>query len=341
MRHRLLLGIAVAILSLLGIHAALVISAPSMHPLRTDPLAPDASSALLDAHVDAARLYAPWIYHETSAILGRQDIPAAMDFDGDLLGSNHWESFPRFELIPTVYYTYAETQTHVFLTYHLFHPRDWNRFTLGVQDTHEGDGESVQMVVDKANASVILLTTQAHYDAWSYAPIAGPIHSGAETLRADFEIFTGHPIVYVESEGHGLFGSRDPRAANRLARIGEPVVSYRVAGENDTIAEPVHPWNETVPYRLVSLPAFLGNSTLHPTLFAGYEGDVPRYHLGDRYSGPLGSSRGISPFALGYSRSDEAFSDLFFDPARTYKERLSIEGAWSTEYVVRPFGISA
>lgn len=325
----------------LVLHVGLVLSASPMHPILVEPLLPDAAHAPVDEHVEAARIYAPWIMHETDEALGRQDIPSAMDFDGDRLGVNHWESFPRYEILPTVYYTYAETDTHLFLTYHLFHPRDWKPFALGYQDTHEGDGENLQVVVEKANASVVLVTTQAHYDAWSYAPLRGPIRSGAETIRAEFEIATGHPMVYVESEGHGIYGSLDPRAANRLARIGDPVVIHRPANEGEALFEPKAPWNESAPYRLVSLPAFLANATRHEGLFAGYE-DVegratPRYHKGDRYSGPLGASRGISPFALGFGWSDAEFSSLFWTPAERYLEAYEIDGAWSTHYVVTPF----
>lgn len=336
-QKRLLVGVAVVAALALGVHGFLVLSASPLLPLRVDPLAPDAAFAPVDMHIDAARLYAPRILHETSAELGRQDVPSAMDFDGDREGANNWETFPRFEIVPTVYYTFSETSTHIFLTYHLYHPRDWKRVPLGIQDAHEGDGENLQVIVEKANASVVLLTTQAHYDSWSYAPLHGAIHSGAQTLRGDFEIATGHPIVYVESEGHGIYGSHDPRAANRLARAGEPVVIYTPPEGNETFREPAAPWNQSAPYRLVSLPAFLANSTEHPSLFAGYEGRSPRYHKGDRYSGPFGSSRGIAPFALGYGWRDDEFDALFWTPAERYQEELAIEGAWSTEYLVRPF----
>jgi hypothetical protein len=326
---------------LLGGHAWLVLAASPVEPLRALTLLPDAAAAPLDADLDLARTFSPWILHETHRDLGRMDIPVAMDFDGDLDARDNWEELPRYALVPTVYYTVVRTPTHAFLTYHLYHPRDWTQVPLGVQDTHEGDGESLQVVVDLANMSAVLLTTQAHYDAWSYAPVPGPITVGDETLRGDFEVVTGHPSVYVESGGHGIYGSRDPRAANRLVRSGHPVVTYRVANEGETPREPEAPWTESAPYRLVSLPAFLANSTDHPTLFAevvdagGHP--TPRYHLGDRYSGPLGASRGISPFAFGYGWSRGELGDLFWDPAGRYQEALTIRGAWSREYVAHPF----
>lgn len=333
---------ALALLALLlGAQAWLVLTASPMLPVRAQTLLPDAAQTPVDDDLALATMFAPWILHETHGELGRQDVPTAMDFDGDRLATDNWEEMPRYELVPTVYYTVVTTRTHAFLTYHLYHPRDWAEIELGLQDTHEGDGENVQVVVELANMSAVLLTTQAHRDAWSYAPAGGAIGVGTEAPRGDFEVVLGHPSVYVESGGHGIYGTHDPRAANRLARIGHPVVTYRVAEAGESPREPEAPWTDAAPYRLVSLPAFLGNSTHHPTLFAkpitveGHE--TPRYHLGDRYSGPAGNSRGMSPFSLGYGWTRGEIGTLFWDPAARYQDALRIRTDWATEYESHPF----
>lgn len=329
------------VVTLLGAQAWLVLTAAPLEPAREEPLQPDAARAPVDDDLELARQFAPWILHETHARLGRFDIPAAMDFDGDMDGANNWENAARHELVPTVYYTVARSATHAFVTYHLYHPRDWSGLRLGLHESHEGDGENLQVVVELATMSLVLLTTQAHYDAWSYAPVPGVIGIGAEALRGDFEVVLGHPSVYVESGGHGIYGARDPRAANRLARSGEPVLTYRPPQGDELPAEPRPPWNESATYRLVSLPALLGNSTHHPTLFTGLvdrDGrETPRYHVGDRYSGPLGASRGMSPFSLGYGWSGGEIGSLFWEPAARYQEALTIRGEWATEMVQHPF----
>ena len=341
MRRALVLGIVLALLALVGVQAGLVLSSSPMHPVRAETLLPDAARAPVDDDLALARQFAPWLLHETHRELGRQDIPSAMDLDGDGDARDDWEDLPRFELVPTVYYTVARSATHVFLTYHLYHPRDWAELQLGLQDTHEGDGESLQVVVSLATMEPVLLTTQAHYDAWSYAPVLGSITIGEETLRGDFDLSTGHVNVYVESGGHGIYGARDPRAANRLARTGHPVVTYRPAEEGETPREPEAPWDEMMTYRLVSLPALLGNTTAHPGLFAktidAQGASFPRYHAGDRYSGPFGPSRGMSPFTLGYGWSREDIGALFWRPAETYPTQLTIRGEWGNETVEHPF----
>lgn len=340
MRGRILL-VAAALLAPLALHATLVLTAAPMLPLVAEPTLPDAAEAPVDDVWWIAYAFAPWLYHETHGELGRQDIPAAMDFDGDRDARDNWEELPRYEIVPTLYYTVVETGTHYVVSYHLYHPRDWVRVPLGTQDTHEGDGENVQIVVSKETMEPVLVSTQAHYRMWSYAPFPGGVRSGAETLRGGFELLEGHPAVYVESGGHGIYGALDPRAANRLWRQGEPVVSYKPAAQGEPLAEPRAPWNETVLYRLVSLPGFLANSTDHPTLFAGegeFEGRAtPRYHAGDRYSGPLGASRGISPFAVGYGWSRGELGSLFWEPGERYAQALDIRGNWSTEVVAHPF----
>lgn len=339
MRRGRVLALAGALLALaVAVQAALVITAAPMRPLRVEPLLPDAARAPTDDDLELARQNAPWILHDTDPELGRQDIPTAMDFDGDLDARNNWESLPRRALVPTVYYTVARSETHVFLTYHLYHPRDWTRVPLGIQEAHEGDGESVQVVVEKATSSPVLLTTQAHYRASSYAPQPGPILSGRETLRADFEVRDGHPVVYAASGGHGIYGSRDPRGYNPIARA--TIVTYRPPAWDETvIPEPATNQSGQSPYRLVSLPAFLENSTAEGGLFAGsVDADgrpTPRYHAGDRYSGPLGPSRGMSPFSLAYRWSDAGA--LFWNPAAGYADALDISGNWSRQMSAHPF----
>lgn len=332
---------AALVMALLALHAGLVATAPPMRPLTIEPLRPDGATAPVDDMLWLARAFGPWLLHETDPALGRQDIPTAMDFDGDRDARDNWEDFAAHELLPTVYYTVVETPTHWFLSYHLYHPRDWTRVPLGLQDTHEGDGENVQVVVAKDTMEVVLLTTQAHYRMWSYAPFPGPIRGAEETLRGTFEVIEGHPVVLVESGGHGIYGSLDPRAANRLTRVRDDVLAYRPAEDGQALREPPTRTNDTVPYRLVSLAAFLDNSTDHPSLFADpVERDgrsTPRYHAGDRYSGPLGNSRGISPFALGYGWGRDEAGSLFWEPAARYQKALRIDTEWATEVVAHPF----
>ncbi|HKB15470.1 MAG TPA: hypothetical protein VKF62_05360, partial [Planctomycetota bacterium] len=160
---------AFALAGALLLHTGLVVSCCSAPPappgLRVDASAP----ATVDRHLEVARRYAPIVLQQTHPRRGREDLPSNIDFDGDLVGRNNWENLERFRLVPTVHYALLETETHLFLTYHLFHARDWSPFPLGLQDTHENDGENLQVVVEKATGLPVLLYTQAHYRGRAYA----------------------------------------------------------------------------------------------------------------------------------------------------------------------------
>ncbi|HXG37387.1 MAG TPA: hypothetical protein VNL36_01310 [Bacteroidota bacterium] len=313
-----------------------------------------------------AERYAPFIYHTTDAKGGRQDIISNIDFDGDLVGNNNWENFERYELKPTVYYAVLETETHYFISFHLFHPRDWNHFTIWLHDTHENDGENFQVVVRKSDSRVVLLWTQAHYLGDVYANPGSGIQSGKTKLSGRFQLVddrgipsdTGrHVAVFVEAQGHGIYGSLDSSSEVEINTDGRfsfedgSGLLFRPAHRGENIAEPKQWTSGDVPYQLDSITMKLwpllrdGQLTGDGKLLDGpvRYGDelvsigVPRYYDANRFSGPFGPDRGISPFALDFSFSQPDLGALFFNPARRYAERLTITDPWSRTYLQYSF----
>lgn len=336
-------------------------------PTRVEPLRRVDRPPPVDEALPVARRHAPWILHATR---DRRDLLAPVDFDGDLDGENDWEHLPTHELIPTVYYAALQTRTHWFLTYHLFHPRDWSPFELGVHTTHEGDGENLQVVVDKRRGAVVLLLTQAHYRGTAYAAPDGPIAAGASEPRGPIVLVDErgrpdpdgrHPVVFVEWGGHGIRGAADPCAAAALRPDGAVAfegggVVYRPARAGEALAEPDGPrarWRtgRAVPYRLGSTLVMLWPGVRDGSLVGEgrrFDGTVryrdarvdvalPRFHEADRFSGPFGPDRGISPFALDYGWEEGTLGALFFDPAARHARRLTITPPWSLEYVDAPW----
>jgi hypothetical protein len=311
--------------------------------------------------------YAPFVYAATEKRGGRQDMISNNDFDGDLIGNNNWENFEKFELRPTVYYAILETETHYFISYHLFHPRDWNHFTFWVNDTHENDGENFQVVARKSDARVVLMWTQAHYRSKVYSFAGSGIESGATRVAAEFQVVdlngvpgeTGtHPCVFVESQGHGIYGTVGLDSEVRINSDGAFIFAggsgllFRPAREGEEVKEPANIGAGEVPYYLDSITRKLwpllrdGELTGNGKLLDGayrYRDElvdikeVPRFYDANRFSGPFGSDRGISPFALDFSFERGTLGALFFNPAKRYKQRLKISGPWSTEYVNYPF----
>lgn len=311
--------------------------------------------------------YAPFIYAETERHGGRQDIISNIDFDGDLVGNNNWENFESFELKPTVYYAILETETHYFISYHLFHPRDWNHFTVWLNDTHENDGENFQVVVRKSDERVVLLWTQAHYRSRVYTFSGSGIEPGSTRIDGSFQTAdskdtpseTGtHACVFVESQGHGIYGTLDSdgdvraNADGTFSFVRGSGLLFRPAREGEEVREPEDTSSGEVAYQLDSLTMKLWPPLRDRTLTGDgklldgsypYQDElvdikeVPRFYDANRFSGPFGSDRGISPFALDFTFDRGTLGALFFNPAKRYAERLKITGPWSLQYIDYPF----
>ena len=322
----------------------------------------------IDSLYPIAKYYAPFIYHATDRSGGRQDIISNIDFDGDLIGNNNWENFEKYELKPTVYYAVLETETHYFISYHLFHPRDWNHFTLYLHDTHENDGENLQVVVRKSDRRVVILWTQAHYESNVSVTRWSQIESGKSTIAGRVQLVdpmgkpsdTGsHVAIFVEAQGHGIYGTLDSNSEIILNADGSFTFEagsgllFRPGNFGENVAEPSNSTSGIVPYQLDSITLKLwpllrdGQLTGDGKLLDGsYEyrdelvhiKEVTRYYDADRFSGPFGPDRGISPFALDFSFSRGTLGALFFNPARRYPEHLKISGVWSRQYINYPFG---
>lgn len=311
--------------------------------------------------------YAPFVYAEMDKSGGRQDIISNNDFDGDLVGNNNWENFDRFELKPTVYYAILETRTHYFISYHLFHPRDWNHFTVWLNDTHENDGENFQVVVRKSDGRVVLLWTQAHYRSRVYTIADSGIESGATRVAGEFQTVGAngvpsekgtHACVFVESQGHGIYGTLGSHSDVRVNADGSfrfkngTGLLFRLARAGEDVKEPENTRSGEAAYQLDSITMKLwpllrdGKLTGDGKLLDGsyrYQDEivdikeVPRFYDANRFSGPFGSDRGISPFALDFSFERGTLGALFFNPAKRYAAKLKINGPWSREYINYPF----
>jgi hypothetical protein len=171
-------------------------------------------------HANLARHWAPAIFQAVAVgdrnPLGRYDFLASVEFDGDLAGGNNWENSDDslrqdFPLRPYVYYAVLETETHYYITYSLFHPRDWTWNDLPAL-THENDLESATLVVLKQGrfGALRALGTVCHLN--NYCLIAAPdIEPRAWALDAGggdaaVRYYEDRPCLFVESGGHGIGG---------------------------------------------------------------------------------------------------------------------------------------
>lgn len=351
----------------LGVASGLVGLNACVGPLRVEPLRACAGTPVDDGDLELARRFAPILYHEFHPTRGRQDVLAPVDFDGDLDGENDGEHLPHYELLPTVLYALVASETHWFLSYHLFHPRDWTCLDLGLNMTHENDGENLQVVVERSSERVVLLFTQAHFRGGVYADPESRWGDGEERIRGGILLLDdegrvaaggSHAGVFVEQGGHGIYGVHDARARVTISSDGAATFAragwvMRPARGGEEVREPALSNGSVVSYRLESTRAKLWSLLLSgelvgegklldgtvPYADARVALDVPRYYEADRFSGPLGSDRGISPFAIDFRFGAGEVGALLFDPARRYRELLRVPEPWSERYVDYPFAM--
>lgn len=317
-----------------------------------------------------ATAYAPAIFQATRASSRpiTWDTPTRVDFDGDLRASNNEESLRsgRYPVEPCVYYAVIETETHIFITYGIYHVIDWSIVPPIVPYTwHENDMENLQVVVRKPAAAddrpaIVLLITQAHIGTATYAALGGGIRSGSHALSARPLRLVGaagagagdHAAVYVEWGGHGVHGVEDQLdafASRDPLTLREGTLYFPSAAP-----QPHDPGGRAprAAYSLLSIydtfwapyldGTGLGDGALMDGSFSYFGpgvawGHLPRHLDSDRLSGPCKDDAGILPFAFGYALTDIDLGSIFFNPAETFAETLAIEGAWSVRYVRHPY----
>jgi hypothetical protein len=249
---------------------------------------------------DLAVRFAPVLYQA----LGdnpRSDYVTNFDFDGDWRGDNNWENAgeKKYALSGYVYYSVAETQTHYFLHYAFFHPRDYKGGELkgrilseliregikrgseydptGLADeagvAHENDLEGVIVVVTKNGkeldrARVDYVETLGHSNFSRYRPIESPSKDAGE-FKSDGQ----RVLLYIEPRGHGVEAyTGDEKQIGR-----KDFLTYKYAGKAE---DPEKLEGSTVGYELVQMKSLWtkaqGKSAENKTYGTFYNfGEIP------------------------------------------------------------------
>lgn len=159
---------------------------------------------------EIAEKYAPNFYQDVDTTdglcsdqskSGSADWITAVDYDGDWNTKNNWENMvdarSSGKLIPYVYYYTTYTNTHFFVLYSVYHPRDWTDIPfLCSLDTHENDMEAV------------LITAERNSDG-SYGDIINAQtiwHTEVRDYNANEMLYTNNlkPKMFIEAKGHGM-----------------------------------------------------------------------------------------------------------------------------------------
>jgi hypothetical protein len=166
-----------------------------------------------DTYLSLAAHWSPMIAQEIW-YQPKSDMLHRFDYDGDFHGDNNWDNLDKGSSQAYVHYAVSETETHWFLIYNFFHPRDYSdRCIAG--SCHEDDNEGIILTVRKDGTEfgkLEVMETLAHDNIYSYTNESG-IRNGVHDIDGRIEFYKDtHPIVFVESGGHGIFGSTDKKS---------------------------------------------------------------------------------------------------------------------------------
>ena len=253
--------------------------------------------------------YAPvYVQHVADGDRG-MDRPTRVDFDGDWDATNNWDHQERHgtQLPAAAYGAAVLTDTHAYLTYTLFYPRDWADWCVPLI-CHDNDLETVQVVVDRTHDAVEEVRIKAHLQF--------------STTRADqLALRDGRPVLRVESGGHGIAACA-PDDAACVAQRGRLVY----APDAPPAPPPEHAEGQAVRYELLSLRDTLWarrHATQDRLWHDGTEG--PLRYIGKRV-GRIGRRLGAAMTGVRYAGqvhppwslpAGGVRGDWFFDPAGT------------------------
>ena len=192
-------------------------SAPSRKTKEKTSFRPESSSS--EPYRSLAAHWAPLVAQATW-FEPKADYLARFDFDGDWKGDNNWENTAAGSSQAYVYYAAAETETHWFLIYNFFHPRDYSASCVG-GTCHENDNEGLILTIFKdgtCSGRLQVMETLAHNNIYSYRADKR-VKNRAHKVDGKIEFYQEtHPVVFIESGGHGVYGSTDRHSKFSLRR---------------------------------------------------------------------------------------------------------------------------
>jgi len=241
-----------------------------------------------------AEAYAPVFYQDVDTTdglcsdqskSGSADWITAVDYDGDWDTKNNWDNMvsgrDSGKLIPYVYYYVTYTETHFFILYSVYHPRDWTDIPfLCSLDTHENDMEAALITAEREEdgsyGDIIDVQTIFHSDVLDYAINEVTIESAE---RVEF---------FIEAKGHGIRAFSDSKGTD-----GSYIKYYYNAAQAVTPDKDSNNLPQDVNYNLLPLESTLWLQRDNPltvtgTAFVGDNGDGS-----NRASTPWGWENGV------------------------------------------------
>ncbi|MDY7077431.1 MAG: kelch repeat-containing protein [Chloroflexota bacterium] len=305
---------------------------------------------------DLAGHYAPAWYQDVDSEDIDADYITNFNFDGNWDGDDNWQNQNDDidRLKAHIYYSIVETESHWFILYADFHPRDWGGIHwaeswhkcteediewFACDDIcHENDMEGVLVAVKKDGSDYgdfHLMETVSHLGFEQYSNdeniTPGWNLSGIDGGVQFYE--DSHPMVYVEPLGHGVTASTtdftDGNGVIYVNEVGYVEIPPTTLGVSETI---------TVTYALTSTKGTLWERR-HDYMI-DMDGERTYKSWGkfaeDEVCPPLVGARPPWGWTAAFNPLIR-YGDFFWDPAYTVDVQLNGLGVFSHTYVYNPY----
>ncbi len=303
-----------------------------------------------------ALYHAPVIYQQTGHN-AKADAITRFDFDGDYIANNNWKNLDHYPTPAAVYSDVIESETHYFIFYAFFHPRDYSTICMP-QICHEDDLEGALLTVQKDKTEfgkLVLVQTMAHNRIYTYT------HPKFVNDRA---------ALYVEWGGHGVYAfdpdKKEPIKLDSLSKVApanpaenapSPVQTerarYFIYSPGARSDDPGGDREGRFSYQLLSIHDEFwqqrqdvgeGRMFWDTYDYGGSRlklGQIPSAFAGQKWT----AGKANPPWAWYDSdRSDVKRGDWFLDPAffveqtlKSQKRTHKLSVGFSTEYIYHPY----
>ena len=275
--------------------------------------------------------YAPEVRAAVNVLIsesGKGDFISAVDFDGDTSAVNNWENMASYPLKAYVYWSVQETDTHYFVGYYFYHPRDDAEIWL---DKHENDFEGIMLAVPKIEngfAPPVCMYTQGHGGVPFYGDnitmTEGSVRGGPLALDGDRAVIYITPNGTLNNAGHSI---ESAAGHSTYWSVGNSGVRYYHGGEAQVPASFKGDYNDNpCSYALLPLKE-LWDRRNGPYGEGGVFADFGAFH-GDNYrknaANPPWGWRNKTVFGFGGS--------FLSDPAWTFSRAVE-EYSFSCDYI--------
>ncbi|MGN7453990.1 hypothetical protein ACTHPH_04115 [Paenibacillus pasadenensis] len=281
------------------------------------------------SYADLAAHWAPQIYQDVNADLdARADFISSFNYDGDYLPLNNWDNLHNYEQKAYVYYKVAETLTHYFIEYDLFHPRD-DAYTRPL-DAHENDLEGIIVVIRKDGSEYgkfHLMETMAHNQWYDYTNDP-TITSGSDNVDGGVLFNGSHPKVFSQANGQSPSGGHGIKAYDGSSAPGGDGIVYDYTGTAEFPTNATGSYVHHYGYALLEW-GDLWAKRHDSSIFSSW-GTI----RGDNYT----SNSANAPWGWDDSDDGPALQGMnWSDPAHHVDVHLNGLGAFSHQYVHNPY----